>query len=288
MTRPAGSVPQAIPGRSRTASVAIVSDASGPGHQPPGASVWAAVVEAAGLIDRLTGLPAVPLVVEATGDAEQLARRLRGLPPEVRAVYLTGTEPGRAHQVQRHVHEADGPSLLTEQDATAVVLTAALLVRLTRAHRAPQACQVIIAGARALPPLPSLLVVAGVGDVISWNPADRASFPLPALARHAHALIDLLDGTADVTQAIANHPHLAIITPGECLLAVPGLLHTLAAAAHPVLTVDVLHAAAAALTALTPPAQLLPELTDPDLTRAVADAATRVLAPRPSFRREGP
>lgn len=90
----------------------------------------------------------------------------------------------------------------------------------------------------------------------------------------------MLGGISDITRAAANRPHLAVIAPDEPddhLLAVPGLLRVLAASAHPTLTLEVYHACAVALAAATPPSRLLPELTDPGLTAAVAGTVTREL-----------
>lgn len=123
----------------------------------------------------MTGLRAVPLSVHAQ-DAGQLAARLGELPDDIGAIYLTHTDPVRARAAQRSVHEAGGVAVVTEQDSTAVALSAVLLTVLARVDRAPRSSQVVIAGAQSMPLLADLLMAAGIGDIISWNPADRTGF----------------------------------------------------------------------------------------------------------------
>lgn len=265
-------------GSAETRSIAVVSDASALHHhsrRPHAASVHPLLRDCAHLIRRLTGLRVLPLVVDAD-DSEQLSTRLRELPGEVRAVYLTHAEPARA----RAAHAAGDVPVLTEQDATAVAVTAALLVVLDRLERAPAASQVVIAGAATMPLLPHLVMAAGVGDIIRWNPADRTGFPLRWVTEHADVLIDLIGGAQDIARAAADRPHLAVIAadgPTAPLLPVPGLLLALASAGSPALTLDVYLAGALALAAATPPDRRLPDLSDPHLTRAVADPVIHLL-----------
>ena len=281
-TRTARSHPSGSP-RLVPVAVAVVSDASAlhhRGRRPHPASAQPLLRSYAAVVHTVTGLRAVPLPVHAQ-DAGQLAARLLGeLPDDIGAIYLTHTDPARARAAQRSVHEAGGVAVVTEQDSTAVALSAVLLTVLARVDRAPGSSQVVIAGAQTMPLLADLLMAAGIGDIISWNLADRTGFPLPVVARDADALIDLLGGASDITRAAANRPHLAVIAPDEPddhLLAVPGLLRALAASAHPTLTLEVYLRCALALAAATPPGRLLPELTDAGLTAAVADAVTREL-----------
>ncbi|MPZ81766.1 MAG: hypothetical protein GEV28_15710 [Actinophytocola sp.] len=263
-------------------SVAVASDGSALHHRgryPHPASVRPLLRDYAAMVHTLTGLRALPLPVHAD-DSGQLAARLRELSDDIGAIYLTHTDPARARAAQQAVHDAGGPVVVTEQDTTAVTLTAVLLTVLARVDRAPRTSQVVIAGAQTMPALPDLLMAAGIGDIISWNPADRTGFPLPIVTRDADAIIDLLGGATDIARAAADRPQLAVIAPDEPddhLLAVPGLLRALTESAHPVLTIEVLHGCARAITAATPPARLLPELTDADLAGAVADAAVREL-----------
>ncbi|GAA0637640.1 hypothetical protein GCM10010174_69300 [Kutzneria viridogrisea] len=254
-----------------TAEVAVVSDGSAiPDASPP--ATLPLLQDYAELVREHAGLSAVPLAV----DSARLAAELCALPKRFRAVFLTHTDPERAFQVQRAVAKAGGPLVITDQDTTAISLTASTLTTLARRGRSPSDSRVVIAGARQLPRLCVLLLAAGVGDIVSWNECDAPVFPLHRVSWDADALICLLDTTTGAATAIEPPRHVLVTTadPACHLLALPGLVQAVLRSPVTSLEVEVLRACAMALAAATPPGRRLPELTEPAVTRAVAYAAT--------------
>lgn len=164
-------------------------------------------------------------------DAAQLTAALRSLPPETAAIFLTRTEPERARAVQREFAAAGSVAVVTDHDATAIAVAAAVLITLKRIGVTPGESQVVIAGAQTLPVLPPLVMAAGVADLLSWNQADAIGFPLASVAREATAVIDLLGAApTTLTPAFADTP-VPVIAPDEvtALVAAAGLLRALAA-----------------------------------------------------------
>ncbi|WP_235022414.1 hypothetical protein [Amycolatopsis alkalitolerans] len=170
---------------------------------------------------------------------------------------------------------------MTEQDTTAIALTAALLTTLRRSGIPPDSTRVVVAGTEKLPTLVPLLMATGIGDITSWNDTDALAFPLAVVTRDATAVIDVARPTSTRTFT----PDLPILVPDGIghLLALPGLLRALREnlgsgfGAAPLHRLDVHHACVQALAALTPIDRALPEPADPDLTTTVARAATRIL-----------
>lgn len=200
---------------------------------------------------------------------------LHDLSPETAAVLLVRAAPER---VQRARDTITGVPLLTDQDTTAIALTAALLTTLIRAGRAPEASRVVIAGANTMPLLNPVLMTAGIRDITTWNPVDALAFPLRRIAADADAVINLVGGGGRF--AWPRHAAPAVIVPDPArdpVLALPGLL--LAFSRHPRarLTPDVQHACAVALSAATPPGEQLPRRAGETLTRQVADFALDAL-----------
>lgn len=200
---------------------------------------------------------------------------LHTLPPDTGAVLLVRAAPERA---QRARNSVVGVPVVTDQDTTAIALTAALLTTLTRAGRTPQTSRVVIAGANTMPMLNPVLLTAGIRDITTWNPADALAFPLRRIAADADAVINLVGGGGRF--AWPRHAAPAVIVPDPArdpVLALPGLLQALAGHPHARLTPDVQHACAAALSAATPPGEQVPRRADESLTRQIADAATHAL-----------
>jgi hypothetical protein len=202
---------------------------------------------------------------------------LHSLSPDVSAVLLVRTAPERELKVRNSVA---GLPVVTDQDTTAIALTAALLTALARAGRTPQASRVVIAGAHTMPMLCPVLLAVGIGDITTWNPADALAFPLRRIAADADAVINLVGGGGRF--AWPRHSAPAVIVPDTArdpLLALPALLQVLAQHPQARLTSEVQHACAVALAAATPPGEQLPRRPDHHLTRQIADAATQALHP---------
>lgn len=203
---------------------------------------------------------------------------LRGLRLDVDAVFLARTAPDRVLRVRNSVA---GPPVITDQDTTAIALTAALLTTLTRADRAPHASRVVIAGAHTMPTLCPLLLAAGIGDITTWNPADAFAFPLRRVAAGADAVINLVGGGGRFAWPRLTSPAVIVPDPGrDPLLALPGLARAFARHPGARLTVEIQHACALALAAATPPGEQLPRRPDHTLVEQIADATTRALHPQ--------
>lgn len=200
---------------------------------------------------------------------------LHSLPPDTGAVLLVRATPERE---QRARDSIVGVPVLTDQDTTAIALTAALLTTLTRAGNAPETSRVVIAGASTMPLLNPVLLAAGIRDITTWNPVDALAFPLRRIAADADAVINLVGGGGRF--AWPRHAAPAVIVPDPArdpLLALPGLLRALSRHSRARLTPDVQHACAIALSAATPPGEQVPRRADETLTRQIAEFATDAL-----------
>jgi hypothetical protein len=200
---------------------------------------------------------------------------LHNLPPDTGVVLLVRATPERE---QRARDSLVGVPVLTDQDTTAIALTAALLTTLTRAGNAPETSRVVIAGANTMPLLNPVLLTAGIRDITTWNPVDALSFPLRRVAAAADAVINLVGGGGRF--AWPRHAAPAVIVPDPArdpLLALPGLLRALSRHPRARLTPDVQHACAIALSAATPPGEQVPRRADESLTRQVSEFATDAL-----------
>ncbi|WP_156213151.1 hypothetical protein [Lentzea aerocolonigenes] len=197
------------------------------------------------------------------------------LPAGTSAVLLVRATPDREQKARDLI--TDMP-VLTDQDTTAIALTAALLTTLARAGRAPETSRVVIAGANTMPRLNPVLLTAGIRDITTWNLADALAFPLRRIAADADVVINLVGGGGRFARP--RHASPAVIVPDPArdpMLALPGLLHALTQHPHARLTPDVQHACAVALSAATPPGEQLPRRPDDALTHQVADFATDAL-----------
>lgn len=206
---------------------------------------------------------------------------LHDLAPDTGAVVLVRAAPARARQVRDVI---TGVPLLTDQDTTAIALTAALLTTLGRAGRTPQSSRVVIAGADTMPMLCPLLLAAGFRDITTWKPADALAFPLLRVAAQADAVVNLVGGGGRF--AWPRHAAPAVIVPDPArdpLLALPGLLRGLRQHTRGELTTWVQLACAHVLSDATPPGEQLPRRPGRVLTQNIADATALALhrgAPR--------
>lgn len=176
--------------------VAVIGDGTGPGTPEP--PEWPLETCLAGDADAIQGLARVPTVVAVATSSDttaQFAARIQQLPAGIGAVFLTRTDPARARTVQHLVEQAGGRRLVvTEEDATAIALTAAAGVYLHRLGRDPHRCRILVAGTDEMPVLSPLLLASGFPDISLWNSSDGIWFPLRRAARDADVVIDLLRG----------------------------------------------------------------------------------------------
>ena len=255
--------------------VAVIGDGTGSGPSgPPGRPLAAALACDAATIQGMAGIPTVTSPIAEWDTADKIAAQIGRLPVRVTAVLLTRTSPTRARSVQRLVEQAGGRPVLTDEDATAIALTAAAVVYLRGLGRDPHHSTILIAAAIRMPILSALLLATGFPDITLWNISDAAWFPLHRAARDADVVIDLQhDPAGDPTdsnptgapaggdlRAVGfelDRPEGSVITPlaldGRTLVA-PGLLRALAQypATAPPLGLGIYGAVARAVAHATP------------------------------------
>lgn len=189
------------------------------------------------------------------------------IPPAARVLVVPGADRAVADELATRT----GLPVVTTEDTTAIAIAAALSTTLVRAGRRPRSSHVVIAGARRLPLLFPLVLLAEVGQVTKWEVADAPVFPLHRIAADADVVIDLVAATG-------GGP--AVITPDldrDPLLALPGLVRALAKSPHQTPDIDVHQACALALVMATAPAETRPSRPDRALTDAVSAAAVAAL-----------
>ncbi|NBH06485.1 hypothetical protein [Amycolatopsis sp. SID8362] len=239
--------------------------------------------------ELVSGLARVPVraLPAAPGDADELTKQLQTIADGYRAALLTHVDAERARRAQHQARDTTGLRVLTDQDATAIALTAALLAALARHDRTSRDVRVLVVGARTLPPLISLLIAADTRDLALWNLPDAAAFPLHQAIFGADVVIDLLGA---FSAEFRETTPLTIITPddaGTAPSAIAGILG--AAARNPLVTcdIDVYRTAASALAAAHRAGQVSQHRARA-LATVVADAVSATLDPSPrppGFRR---
>lgn len=297
--------PRRVPPAGRAPrQVAVMGDGTGPGAcAPPGRPLGTALAADADALQVLATVPAVAVPVAERDSAAAVAAQIRRLPEQICAVFLTRITPPRARAVQRGVEEAGGRPVLTDEDATAIALTAAALVYLRGLGRDPYRSTIVVAAAIRMPILSALLVAAGFPDITLWNAPDAVWFPLHRAARDADVVIDLqrdpgvhrsgeapAGGERRGVEFELDRPEGSVITPsaldGRTLIA-PGLLRALAEypAPAPPLGLGIYGACARAVAQATPARGHLRGAPDGDpvsgttaATRDVADAIADAVA----------
>ncbi|MFC0541884.1 hypothetical protein [Kutzneria chonburiensis] len=221
--------------------------------------------------------------VAIIGDADtELPEKIPGLDivpltSHYDAIYLGGVD--QAHARRRKAEFTDVPCL-TREEMTAVGLTGRLLVLLSRTGRTPASARVVIVESTAIPTLCTLLLAAGIGDIVSWEPTDALSYPLRQITYHSDAVIDPLGGGVPVvlpSTETGQPPLIAADDPAYPLLALPGLVRALLAHPGARPEFDVLRACAFALAAHTPAHRWLPDQDDPELCDTVFTMASRAI-----------
>ncbi|WP_284742338.1 hypothetical protein [Amycolatopsis sp. RTGN1] len=190
---------------------AVVSDGSALGDRAAG-PVDLIVREFAEHLGGLARVMVRPVTVDAA-DAAELAAGIRALGAEAGPILLTHADPERTRLVQQDLRDGGMPLVLTDQDATAIALTAAVLAAVADRPPASRIGKVVVAGAQYLPILAPLLAAAGVGDITTWNASDAVAFPLRHVVYGADAIVDLvgaLPGWVDDDR----HAEIAVITRG--------------------------------------------------------------------------
>ena len=251
--------------------VAVLGDASD-FHREPDTSALTGLLSAAALLRAHTGLMATAQLVSADNTDELIITARQMAPDFAGGIYLLYADPPRGIAVQAALNGV--VAVITDRQTTAVALIAAALTSLARAGNAPAAGRLVIVGAERNPLVAALAVAAGIGEIDSWGPDDAHNFPLGTLTRRGAVVIDLLrvldplGPTAHRWQRDAPGaptPVLAVEDPTTSLVALPALLAaTRHAGRRPGLGGHLV--CARALVACTPPNQVLPALSEPDLT----------------------
>ncbi|WP_143271396.1 hypothetical protein [Amycolatopsis echigonensis] len=259
--------------------MAIVSDGSA---LPSGTDLTATLRDGAELISGLARVPVRPTVILAS-DAAGLAAGIRALPADIGAVLLTRVAPARAREVQRELQDSHARPLLTDEDVTAIALAAAAVDSLAKAGRRAHGSRVVLAGARDLPVLTSLLMATGVDDITTWNSSDATIFPLHNIVFGADLVIDLIgELPSSATRRLGG---LTVITredTGAAPYAAAGLLGAAVYAPGLAFDVEILRACAIALTDIPPSGRSVPFVKGIAVTRLVTDAVTSVFHTQPS------
>ncbi|RJQ80720.1 hypothetical protein D5S17_06665 [Pseudonocardiaceae bacterium YIM PH 21723] len=227
-----------------------------PGLSRPGVALLG-TDPAAQTIAGLCGLPAHMVPVKP-GDLRGVEAALTSLPAGIGTIFLMGAEPRMAAPIRAL---AGGIPVVTSQDVTAIVATAAALSAIAQSGRRLVEARVVIAGARSQPLLSTLLAIAGIRDITLWNLTDGPTFPLHQVARDTDLVIDLTD-QAETLHRLPEPERPAVVTPDQerdLSLVLPGLLPALAAHPQADFTLNVHYACALALLMATPPDHRLPQ-----------------------------
>jgi malate dehydrogenase (oxaloacetate-decarboxylating) len=190
------------------------------------------------LLERLAQVPVIAHRVTEP-NVEDFVTQIGQLPDSVAAVFVTRTDPVRARMVQRRLEQAGGPPVLSDEDTSAIALTAATLAYLNRIGRDPLGARILVADASGMPILTPLLIVTGFPDITMWNSADAPRFPLWRAARDADVVLDPLPCATDAAGLAIDRPEGSVISCSgldDRFLAAPGLLRALVE--HPPGTFD--------------------------------------------------
>lgn len=252
--------------------VAIVSDGSA---LPSDHDLTATLRDSAELISGLARVPVRPTVILAS-DAAGLAAGIRALPADIGAVLLTRVDPARARAVQRELQDGGARPVLTDEDVIAIALAAVAVDSLAKAGRRAQGSRVVLAGARDLPVLTSLLMAAGVDDLTTWNASDAAVFPLHNIVFGADTVIDLVGELPRRTSRRLGG--LTVITREDASVALYAAAGLLRAAVHaPGLAFDIeIFCACAQVLMTVSSGGSVPFVKGIAVTQLVTDAVTSV------------
>ncbi len=233
----------------------------------------------------LGGFDTDRVIVPEVGDG--LDARVDGLPDQVRAVLLVQVDPVLAQEANDRAVEHGLRLVVSDHDGAATALCAAVLTHLRTVGRPVDVAKVAIAGGEHLPSLAPLLMVAGVYDLLTWQDAHAAAFPLRQMVRDADVVVDLRPGPAAAAEAARiaqDRPEGSVLRPADAawshhviagvlrvaLACPPGSMHV---------ELDMLRACAVAIAAATPPPGHA-RATDSAITNAVETAVRRSVDPR--------
>jgi hypothetical protein len=245
----------------------------------------AAAAALAGDVRALGGFDAARVIVPEVG--ETLGARVAGLPDHVRAVLLVQIDPVLAHEANDRAVEHGLRLVVSDHDGAATALCAAVLTHLRTVGRSVDLAKVAVAGCEHLPSLAPLLMVAGVYDLLTWQDAHAAAFPLRQMVRDADVVVDLRPGSAPAAEAARiaqDRAEGSVLRPADAMWSrhvIAGVLRVALACPPGSMHVELgmLRECAVAIVAATPPPGHA-RATDSAITDAVEAAVRRSIDPR--------
>ncbi|ODU06420.1 MAG: hypothetical protein ABS81_04750 [Pseudonocardia sp. SCN 72-86] len=216
---------------------------------------------------------------------QDLLQQVRRLPDRYSAVCVVRTDPARARGVAEASYEDALRPVLTEQDAEATALCAAVLRHLRRVGRQPTDSRVLVADSARNPSVASLLMVCGVFDLAVWSQADAARFPLRSVLSEMDAVADLRPPGNGQDDLSLDRPEGSMVrTTGldARMLVAPGVLRTASAfgPGEAPVSLDMLRLCAQAISEAPPVHSAMAALPADDIADRVAYATKRMIDPR--------
>jgi hypothetical protein len=219
--------------------------------------------------------------------ADGLDARMDDLPDKVRAVLLVQIDPVLANEANDRAVEHGLRLVVSDHDGAATALCAAVLTHLRTVGRSVDVAKVAIAGGEHLPSLAPLLMVAGVYDLLSWQDAHAAAFPLRQMVRDADVVVDLRPGSAAGAEAetiAQDRPEGSVLRPADAAWShhvIAGVLRVALACPPGSMHVGLgmLRECAVAIVVATPPPGHA-RATDSAITDAIEAAVRRSIDPR--------
>ena len=153
-------------------SVAVVTDGSavlGLGNIGPGAALPVMEGKAA-LFKRFAGIDAWPICL-ATQDTDEIVRAVEMIAPGFGGINLEDIAAPRCFEIEQRLRDSlDIPVFHDDQHGTAIVVHAALLNAMRVVGKQLPQARVVVAGAGAAgTAIVTLLLAAGVTDVVVWD-----------------------------------------------------------------------------------------------------------------------
>ena len=153
-------------------SVAVVTDGSavlGLGNIGPGAAMPVMEGKAA-LFKRFAGIDAWPICL-ASQDTDEIVRAVEMIAPGFGGINLEDIAAPRCFEIERRLRESlDIPVFHDDQHGTAIVVLAALTNAMRVVHKELPQVRLVVAGAGAAgTAIVTLLLAAGVTDVVVWD-----------------------------------------------------------------------------------------------------------------------
>ena len=153
-------------------SVAVVTDGSavlGLGNIGPGAALPVMEGKAA-LFKRFADIDAWPICLDSQ-DTDEIVRAVELIAPGFGGINLEDIAAPRCFEIERRLRASlDIPVFHDDQHGTAIVVLAALTNALRVVHKQMTDVRIVVAGAGAAgSAIVTLLLAAGVGDVVVWD-----------------------------------------------------------------------------------------------------------------------